>query len=161
MARARWLVVGVLVLHTLPSVWAAPGGYLSYFNALAGGRLGGHRVLLDSNLDWGQDLPRLAEWMRLHGVASVGLAYHGSDNPDRFGIRHEDLPGSHLYPEGPLRERADSVLAISPNLLLGLVSRVGSRYAGLRDRPPDDRAGVFFIFRMAGEGALAEPPSTR
>jgi Dolichyl-phosphate-mannose-protein mannosyltransferase len=161
MARARWLVVGVLVLHTVPSVWAAPGGYLSYFNALAGGRLGAHRVLLDSNLDWGQDLPRLAEWMRLHGVASVDLAYHGSDNPDRFGIRHGDLPGSHLYPEGPFRASSEGFLAISPNLLFGLVSRVGSRYADLRDRPPDDRAGAFFIFRVAGEGALAKSPSTR
>ena len=80
---------------------AAPEGTVSYFNLLAGGRGGGHRVLLDSNLDWGQDLPRLAAWMRAEGVPSVQLAYQGSDDPDRFGIAHEDLPGEQLYPPRP------------------------------------------------------------
>ena len=47
--------------HAGPTLAAAPGGTLAYFNALAGGRDGSHRVLLDSNLDWGQDLPRLAD----------------------------------------------------------------------------------------------------
>ena len=145
---ARWLVAGVLLLHAVPTLWAAQPGYLSYFNLLAGGPLGGHRVLLDSNLDWGQDLPRLAAWMRARGVASVNLAYHGSDNPDRFGMGHEDLPGSHLYPERPARTDPTGILAISPNLLFGLVPRLEDRYVSLRDRVPDDRAGVFFIFGL-------------
>jgi hypothetical protein len=151
---ARWLVVGVLVLHAAPTLLAAQGGYLSYFNSLAGGPRGGHRVLLDSNLDWGQDLPRLAAWMRARGVSKVELAYHGSDNPDRFGIRHEDLPGSHLYPEHPAPAGATGVMAISPNLLFGLVPRLGDRYRGLRERPPDDRAGTFFIFELNGATPL-------
>ena len=151
---ARWLVAGVLVLHAAPTLLAAPEGYLSYFNSLAGGSRGGYRVLLDSNLDWGQDLPRLAAWMRARGVPSVELAYHGSDNPDRFGIRHEDLPGSHLYPEHAARAGTTGVMAISPNLLFGLVPRLADRYASLRERPPDDRAGVFFIFEPNG----AKPP---
>jgi hypothetical protein len=114
-------------------------------------------VLLDSNLDWGQDLPRLAAWMRAHGVGSVQLAYHGSDNPDRFGIRHEDLPGSHLHPEHPPAPGSTAPLVISPNLLLGLVPRLGDRYASLRDRPPDDRAGVFFVFKPEAVGSETPP----
>ena len=151
----RWIVAAVLLVHVVPTLAAAPRGYLSYFNPLAGGRLGGHRVLLDSNLDWGQDLPRLAAWMRAHGVASVQLAYHGSDNPDRFGIRHEDLPGSHLHPEHPASAGSTAPLVISPNLLFGLVPRLGDRYASLRDRPPDDRAGVFFVYEP--DGAPLDP----
>jgi hypothetical protein len=153
---ARWLVAGVLLFHAVAALLAAPGGYLSYFNLLAGGPRGGHRVLLDSNLDWGQDLPRLAAWMRARGVASVKLAYHGSDNPDRFGIPHEDLPGSHLYPERTAPDRSTGVVAISPNLLFGLVPRHGDRYASLRDRAPDDRAGVFFIYGL--DQATPIPP---
>jgi Dolichyl-phosphate-mannose-protein mannosyltransferase len=155
--QGRWLLAGVVLCHAVPTLLAAPGGYLSYFNRLAGGPLGGHRVLLDSNLDWGQDLPRLAAWMRARGVASVKLAYHGSDNPDRFGIGHEDLPGSHLYPERPARPDSTSLVAISPNLLFGVVPRLSDRYASLRARSPDDRAGVFFIFRPDGDAAGAAP----
>ncbi|MBP9146347.1 MAG: glycosyltransferase family 39 protein [Thermoanaerobaculia bacterium] len=45
-----WLVAGTLL--------AAPH-WIGYFNEAAGGWRQGHRYLLDSNLDWGQDLLRL------------------------------------------------------------------------------------------------------
>jgi Dolichyl-phosphate-mannose-protein mannosyltransferase len=150
-ARRGGLVVLALgLLHAGPTLLAAPGGEIAYFNSLAGGRLGGHRVLLDSNLDWGQDLPRLAAWMRREGVASVQLAYQGADDPARFGITHEDLPGEHLYPARPPATPFDGVVAVSPNLLYGLLPRLGDPYATLRGRPPDARAGVFFVYRMGG-----------
>jgi hypothetical protein len=40
------------------------------------------------------------------------------------------------------------VLVVSPDLLFGL-ARADDPYAPLRARPPDDRAGVFFVFRDA------------
>jgi hypothetical protein len=140
------LVLGLL--HAGPTLAAAPGGTLAYFNALAGGRFGGHRALLDSNLDWGQDLPRLAAWMRREGVSSVQLAYQGADDPARFGIPREDLPGDHLYRARPPARPWEGVVVVSPNLLFGLVARLGDPYAALRDRSPDARAGVFFVYRM-------------
>jgi hypothetical protein len=155
--RRGWIVLcALLALHAGPTLMAAPGGTVSYFNLLAGGRDGGHRVLLDSNLDWGQDLPRLAAWMRAEGVGSVQLAYQGSDDPDRFAIAHEDLPGAQLYTPRPPARPFDGVVAVSPNLLHGLLPRLGDPYASLRERPPDARAGVFFIYRSSRTG----PPST-
>ena len=146
--RGRWAIGALLALHAAPVLLAAPLGYLSYFNLLAGGTAGGHRVLLDSSLDWGQDLPRLAAWMRREGVAQVQLAYHGADDPERFGIVHEDLPGLVLYPtRAPLRPFS-GVVVVSPNLLFGLVPKLGDPYASLRERPPDARAGVFFVYRL-------------
>ncbi len=50
-----WLVVGTLIVYP---------DYLAYFNGLAGGPSGGHRYLTDSNLDWGQDLKRLAHYLK-------------------------------------------------------------------------------------------------
>ncbi len=148
----RWQGKAALFLlalaHAGPTLAAAPGGTLAYFNALAGGREGGHRVLLDSNLDWGQDLPRLAAWMRREGVARVQLAYQGSDDPARFGIEREDLPGDHLYPARAPSSALSGVVVVSPNLLLGLVPRLGDPYAPLRARIPDARAGVFFVYRL-------------
>jgi 4-amino-4-deoxy-L-arabinose transferase-like glycosyltransferase len=40
--------------------------YLGYFNELAGGWRGGHRWLVDSNLDWDQDFLRVRDYQRLH-----------------------------------------------------------------------------------------------
>jgi hypothetical protein len=146
--RGRVLLLFAGLLHAGPTLAAASGGTLSYFNALAGGRLGGHRVLLDSNLDWGQDLPRLAAWMRRESVARVQLAYEGADDPARFGIAGEDLPGVHLYPPRSPSRRFEGVVVVSPNLLFGLVPSLGDPYAALRERPPDARAGVFFVYRL-------------
>jgi 4-amino-4-deoxy-L-arabinose transferase-like glycosyltransferase len=144
------VVLGLLaLLHILPALWVAPRGYLVYFNSLAGGPDRAYRVLVDSNLDWGQDLPRLARWMKKNGVQKVQLGYHGSDNPERFGIAHDDLPGLHLYPDHPPERPFEGTLAVSPNLLVGVFYPPGlSPYARLLARSPDDRAGVFLIYRL-------------
>ena len=36
---------------------------MSYFNELAGGPENGHNYLVDSNIDWGQDLLELRDWV--------------------------------------------------------------------------------------------------
>jgi Dolichyl-phosphate-mannose-protein mannosyltransferase len=158
-ARGRVVLAVVAALHVGPALAAAPDGTISYFNFLAGGRAGAHRVLVDSNLDWGQDLPRLAAWMKDHGVPSIQLGYHGSDEPGRFGIVHEDLPGLHLHPERPARRPFEGTVAVSPNLLLGIFYPPGQNpYARLLARPADDRAGVFFIYRLGAPQELLTNP---
>lgn len=153
LARPRGAALGALVVawHAGPALLAVPGGQLAYFNALAGGTAGAHRLLLDSNLDWGQDLPRVGEWMRAHGVHEVQLGYIGPDAPERFGIRHRDLPGRHACTSAPAGTPFRGVVAVSPNVLFNLLGRAPDPYAELARRPPDDRAGVFFIYRL-GDG---------
>jgi hypothetical protein len=51
--------------------------FLTYFNQLAGGPDGGYRYVVDSNLDWGQDIKRLRHYMDQHGVERVDLDYFG------------------------------------------------------------------------------------
>ena len=49
---------------------------LSYFNELVGGPRYGHDHLLDSNIDWGQDLLLLKRWVNRHPEARpLGVAY--------------------------------------------------------------------------------------
>jgi hypothetical protein len=152
--RGGALLALVLAGQVAPTIRAAPGGYLPYFNALAGGTDGGDRVLLDSNLDWGQDLPRLAAWMRREGVSEVALGYVGADDPDRLGIARRDLPGRNLYASAGADVPLTGTVVVSPALVYGLVPRYAAYYAPLRDRPPDARAGVFFVYRM-GAGPAA------
>jgi len=146
----RFVLAAALVLHMVPAVLATRHGYLMYFNRLAGGPLGGHRVLADSNLDWGQDLPRLARWMKERGVGRIQLGYFGSDDPDRYGIVHEDLPtwGANR-PQRPAAQPFHGTIAVSANLVLGLFFPADQDpYAFLRARTPDDRVGAFFIYRL-------------
>ncbi|HEY2826597.1 MAG TPA: glycosyltransferase family 39 protein, partial [Pirellulales bacterium] len=59
---ARVLLIGGLLLSALEAVWIWPD-YLAYFNFLAGGPANGYRHLVDSSLDWGQDLKELKSWL--------------------------------------------------------------------------------------------------
>jgi hypothetical protein len=71
-ARARgWAaaVCAVLVLWQVASgAWAHPD-YLAYTNEIAGSHP--ENFVVDSDLDWGQDMKRLAEFLRRRGAASV------------------------------------------------------------------------------------------
>ncbi|HEU4642192.1 MAG TPA: PQQ-binding-like beta-propeller repeat protein [Gemmatimonadaceae bacterium] len=66
-ALAAWQVVGTA--RDYPD-------FLASFNALAGGRPA--RLLLDSNLDWGQDLHPLADTLAARHVSAVTLFYFGT-----------------------------------------------------------------------------------
>src|SRR5262249_20418862 len=80
-----WYVIGTLQV--------APH-YLAYFNELAGGPGNGYKCLVDSNLDWGQDLRGLKEYMDAHGIDKIKLSYFGTGEPDYYGIHYEYLPSS-------------------------------------------------------------------
>jgi len=78
--------------------------YLAYFNQLAGGPPHAYRHLVDSSLDWGQDLPGLKRWLDRHQLSGqagtpVYLSYFGSGSPDHYRIAARPLP-SH-FPRNP------------------------------------------------------------
>jgi hypothetical protein len=84
--------------------------YLAYFNTTSGGPDNGHTYLLDSNIDWGQDLISLREYMQREGISEIDLAYFGRVDPDLiYGIKYRPLLHSveHRY------------VVISSNLLWG------------------------------------------
>jgi len=87
----RTAVIAVLMLAAPFSLRFHPH-HIAYFNELADGPLGGRAHLLDSNLDWGQDLRGLKEWMDRNNVPEIGLAYFGTVPPDALGIRYRIPP---------------------------------------------------------------------
>jgi len=93
----RFLVRTVLLLIPmagLPLSLRYHPHHLAYFNELSGGPAGGRAHLLDSNLDWGQDLRELADYLHEHPVEDLGLAYFGMLPPSELGIDYH-LPPSH------------------------------------------------------------------
>lgn len=96
----RWafaaMVVIALTWSVGSSLWAYPHS-LSYFNELTGGPKGGGEHLLDSNIDWGQDLLYLKDWLDKHPDAMLdGLAFYGSYPATLAGIPETPYP-----PPGP------------------------------------------------------------
>lgn len=91
--RLPAVFVAVLLLWHMGTSWKIRPHYLAYFNSIAGGPENGYRHLVDSSLDWGQDLPGLKTWLDRHARGeTVYLSYFGSGEPDYEGIRAQRLP---------------------------------------------------------------------
>jgi hypothetical protein len=90
-SRNMRIAAGVLVAaQALTAVIAYPS-YLSYFNPLIGSPRNADRVLIDSNLDWGQDLRRLGQWARANDIEVIRVHYFGAGSVEqelgKLGIR--------------------------------------------------------------------------
>jgi len=118
----RRLPLLLLLVAYLWSFAAATPRYLSYFNVLAGGPGGGPRYLLDSNLDWGQDLPRLKRWMDRERVPAIHLAYFGTADPAAYEIAFSKVFLVHDFQPDAAQSWPESgeLMAVSVNLLYGL-----------------------------------------
>jgi hypothetical protein len=105
-------------LFVLVPFQPAVNRHLAYVNELGGGPRRGNEVLVDSSLDWGQDLPRLARWLSERGIdAPVNLVYFGAAEPRAWGIRYLDLDHTFWAAAADSRPAAEAIapgwLAIS------------------------------------------------
>jgi hypothetical protein len=123
---------GILLLAwcLISSIWVHPY-YMSYFNEFIGGPKNGYKWFLDSNVDWGQDLNAVKQWMDKKGIPEIGLSYYGSDVPDLRGIKWhmipcEPTPGLHVL----------SVNNLFGNIFTGQPTDC---YSWLRKVEPSDR----------------------
>jgi hypothetical protein len=122
--------------------------HLSYFNELAGGPENADRFLVDSNLDWGQDLAALKAQMERLGLERVNLSYYGTALPAAYGVRYWPMPAFLHFVIGP---EIDSYNPYTPepgwyavsvtSLRMGLLWREPDLYAYFRDKTPVARAG--------------------
>lgn len=81
-------------LHVAIAAAATPH-HLAYMNAVAGPADTHWRWLVDSNLDWGQDLRRLHGYLEQRGTKTITLAYFGRVAPEEYGIHYR-------VPAGPI-----------------------------------------------------------
>jgi Dolichyl-phosphate-mannose-protein mannosyltransferase len=83
-ATAGTAVLLALVVWQLSTLWSAHPDYLPYFNEAVPHP---ERVLVDSDLDWGQDLYRLERRTAQLGIAKLNIAYRGTAD-----LKREPLP---------------------------------------------------------------------
>lgn len=132
--RAQIAGLAAMGVLALCSLRFAPN-HLAYFNEWAGGPVGGRSHLIDSNLDWGQNLHDLKREMKKRGLDSIGLAYFGTVPPAVLGIDYE-LP--------PSRSPQPGTYAVSVNFVMGRPH--GVTLADGSSRPVDFEEFGYFRF---------------
>lgn len=107
--------------------------HLAYFNPIAGDNP--ERMLVDSNLDWGQDLYRLGTVMKRMHIESLRVAYYGSAPLDAIGMRNARF----LRPT----DRPRGWIAVSQTMLAGVGG--GGAYEWLNELRPVGRVGSSIV----------------
>jgi hypothetical protein len=144
---SRLVVLSLLIWSPIIAIRAHPD-HLAYFNALAGAHP--ENVLVDSNLDWGQDLYRLSDTLAARGIRdSVLVAYFGTADLEAAGVPRSRVLGLH--------ERATGWIAASETYLAG--EWVGHAYQWLLEYPPVARIGpsMRLWYIPPGKDAVAMP----
>jgi len=123
--------------------------YLAFFNALAGGPASGYRHLVDSNLDWGQNLWQLRDWMEENGVERVYYAHYSPARPQVYGIQADFLPPDpRAVPFAPL-DPAPGIYAIGATVLQGVYTPDVNTYAWFRAHEPAAILGhALFVYEV-------------
>ncbi len=151
-----WLVIGTLAISPY---------YLTYFNEIAGGPDRGRYILSDSNIDWGQDLVGLKNYLDQNDVSSIKLSYFGISHPTAYGLTTEALPPirtamndqgawwlHRFYPLDP----APGAYAISAANLMGGIWNGQSDYAYFRAQTPETVIGhTIYVYTIAPRGEAA------
>jgi hypothetical protein len=151
------------VWYLLSSVNIYPH-YLAYFNEYVGGPANGYKYLVDSNLDWGQDLKGLKRYMESRNIGKVKLSYFGIADPQYHGVSYEPISDQDLsaLEEGRFTR---GVFAVSATFLQGLyLPHERDRYQWFRNQPPTAQIGYsIFVYEVdcrkerMTEGATQKP----
>ena len=72
---------------------------VGYFNEFAGGSKNGYKHLVDSNLDWGQDLPLLVEYLEGQEDQEIWLEYFGALYPSLYDINFRGIVSPYAQPQ--------------------------------------------------------------
>ncbi len=143
--KARRVVLAAVFLFYTAATLNVHPHYLSFFNSFAGGPENGYNYLIDSNIDWGQDLPELKNYMEKNKIEKIHLAYFGTADPGVYGIKFSPL----------LRENRGVKAAVSVNYYQGYPPRIlfmgrpfhekPYYYSYLHEYPIVDRVGYSLL----------------
>jgi hypothetical protein len=147
--RPRYALVACVLL--MAESLAVYPNYLAFFNVAVGGAANGPRYLLDSNIDWGQDLIKMKSWMDARGVKEICHLYFGSADQTYYGIEGPGIPATRDH-----RAEADCFAAISVTPLYGDYVKPGE-YAWLRELQPVARIGYsIYVYDLRKSAPAAQ-----
>ena len=154
-----WSIIGTLRIYPY---------YLTYFNEIAGGPDRGRYILSDSNIDWGQDMVGLKNYVEQNNIdpLRVKLSYFGIAHPTAYGLKTQAIPPVRTatndqgawwlktyYPHDP----SPGKYAISVVNLMGGIWIDRAAYAFFCDRTPDAIIGnSIYIYTIDPRGPAAD-----
>ncbi len=152
-----WNIIGTLRIYPY---------YLTYFNEIAGGPDRGRYILSDSNIDWGQDMIGLKNYVEQKGTNQIKLSYFGIAHPTAYGLATQAIPPVRTamhdqgawwlktyYPADP----PPGTYAISVANLMGGIWIDRAAYAFFRDRAPDTTIGnSIYVYTINPRGKPAD-----
>ena len=132
----RWVTFGfvILIVWYLSSALLSFPNYIAYFNEFAGGSSGGYKILTDSNLDWGQDIFRIKDYVEKNKITDYYLVYgwDGDQYLQKNGLKYKTLFSG---------EKVHGKVIISASSLVG-----DSGYSWLKEYPRTQiTPGVFMV----------------
>lgn len=138
----------LLLWHACAALSVHPH-HLAYFNEAAGGPGNGYRHLVDSNLDWGQDLGGLKRFMTERAIPRVHLFYFGAADPSYYGIERA-APGEAGY------------FAVSATHLMGVYLPDPGYLAPFREMAPTATIGhSIFVYHLDTFPSFLKTPIRR
>lgn len=149
MLSACSAVLGIWLIFSTLAVFPH---HISYFNEMVGGPANGYKYLVDSNLDWGQDLIRLKQFLAREGEHSVILSYFGSADPHYYGILYQYLPGYGLnhQQEYSIGFRRKEFIAVSATNFQSVFFNMHDTFDWLKERTPYARIGYsIFVWEIS------------
>ncbi|KKU94026.1 MAG: Glycosyl transferase, family 39 [Candidatus Jorgensenbacteria bacterium GW2011_GWA1_48_13] len=151
----KFALIIILLVWYAAETFAGSPYYLSYFNEIGGGIKNGYKYVTDSNYDWGQDLKRLAVFVKENNIQKIAVDYFGGGSPKYY--LGEDVAENWWSARGNPKDKGIEWLAISVNSLQGaqaiadadLNRKPEDEYSWLRDIKPAARAGTsIFIYKF-------------
>lgn len=122
------VVIILLGWYVAISLFVFPS-YVSYFNEIIGGPKNGYFYVIDSNIDWGQDLLRLKQYVKVNNLTSIHVSLYGPEEwlfKDNQEITCQDSKGW---------------FAVSVNRLVGFHKGLDNCLRHVRSATPVDNVG--------------------
>jgi hypothetical protein len=92
---SKIFILAILMIWLVRETTSIFPSYIAYFNQIAGGPANGYKYVADSNLDWGQDLKRLAYFVEKNDIEKIKVDYFGGGNPKYYlGEKYQEF---HSY----------------------------------------------------------------
>jgi dolichyl-phosphate-mannose-protein mannosyltransferase len=91
--RVQKLLFCALLAWNVSEYAAITPDHLSYFNQIAGGADNGMEWLSDSNVDWGQGLIQLRQFLEDQKITDYAYFYFGTADPEYYGVRGRRIEG--------------------------------------------------------------------
>ncbi|MFH1392884.1 MAG: glycosyltransferase family 39 protein [Patescibacteria group bacterium] len=108
----KGFIVAILFIWAAVSVVSVWPSFLAYFNEIAGGPDGGYKFAVDSNLDWGQDILRLSQFIEKNNIKEIKLDYFSGAPAEYYITTARIIPFNREMPQ-------KGWLAVSASVLQG------------------------------------------